>query len=76
MELGQLFLRVMRHVDALEGRFAAAMGFSGATGGEAMAQLEQRLSSLAAEMSTSSARTPWSDVYVGSLSYTIRVCSC
>ena len=56
VELGQLFLRVMRHIDALEGRFAGAMGFSSAAGAEAMAQIEQRMASLEAELSTSSAR--------------------
>ena len=56
VELGQLFLRVMRHVDALEGRFASAMGFSSAAGAEAMAQIEQRMVSLEAELSTTSAR--------------------
>jgi nuclear pore complex protein Nup54 len=56
VELGQLFLRVIRHVDALEGRFASAMGYSGGSGGTAVAQIEQRLTSLEAELSTSSAR--------------------
>ena len=57
MELGQLFLRVMRHVDALEGRFASAMSFSSVAGADAMAQIENRMASLEAELSTSSART-------------------
>ena len=62
VELGQLFLRVMRHVDALEGRFASAMGFSSAAGGQAMAQIEQRMESLEAELSTSSARAQHADI--------------
>ncbi len=56
VELGQLFLRVMRHIDALEGRFAGAMSFSSAAGAEAMVQIEQRMALLEAELSTSSAR--------------------
>lgn len=44
--LTQRLLRVMRHVDALEGRFAFAMGYRGATPAALASQLQRQLDEL------------------------------
>ena len=58
VELGQMLLRAMRQIDALEGRLAGAMGFRSAAAAEITAQLQQRLAALETELSQSSASTP------------------
>jgi hypothetical protein len=55
VQLGQQLLRVARQVDALEGRFASAMGHRPPGAREATAEAEDRLTSLEKGLSTSSA---------------------
>ena len=69
VELGQMLLRAMRQIDALEGRLAAAMGFRSAAAADVTAQLQQRLAALETELSPSSASTPpYSHVFLSAMS--------
>ena len=54
-QLGQQLLRLARQVDALEGRFASAMGHRPPGAREATAEAEERLAALEKGLSTSSA---------------------
>ena len=58
VELGRMLLRAFRHIDALEGRFAVAMGFGSAAAKPVMAELHQRLAALDADLTPSSASAP------------------
>lgn len=55
MQLGQQLLRLARQVDALEGRFASAMGHRPPGAREAAADAEERLAALEKGLSASSA---------------------
>ena len=54
-ELSHMLLRIMRHIDALEGRFAASQNHWDAQSQEAVAQLAQALQSLEAAIAPTAA---------------------
>jgi sirohydrochlorin ferrochelatase len=57
-QLSHQLLRVQRAIDAMEGRYAAAAGYSEKQGQQVAAQLAQQLTELESQVGAQSAGTP------------------